>query len=169
MIGHSLGGHNSIFVALFDPRIKAVVSSCGFNSFRDYYDGKIAGWSHKGYMPRLREVYDLDLARVPFDFPELIGAAGTSGILHELSRTTPASRSGVVACIDAARPVYELWAWATGWSRSIPMPGMISRRNNETRVRLPRPPVRNPRGKAREEPSGLTTVEIPVGYQWLGG
>ncbi len=30
VIGHSLGGHNAMFVAAFDPRIKAVVSSCGW-------------------------------------------------------------------------------------------------------------------------------------------
>src|SRR5262249_3974487 len=28
-IGHSLGGHNSIFTAVFDERIQVVVSSCG--------------------------------------------------------------------------------------------------------------------------------------------
>src|SRR5262249_34342080 len=38
-IGHSLGGHNALFVAAFDPRIKAVVSSCGFNSFSKYFKG----------------------------------------------------------------------------------------------------------------------------------
>jgi dipeptidyl aminopeptidase/acylaminoacyl peptidase len=34
-IGHSLGGHNSVFTAVFDVRIKAVVSSCGLDSFTD--------------------------------------------------------------------------------------------------------------------------------------
>ncbi len=55
VIGHSLGGHNSIFTALFDRRLKAIVSSCGFNAFPYYYKGNIAGWSHRGYMPRLRD------------------------------------------------------------------------------------------------------------------
>jgi hypothetical protein len=32
-IGHSLGGHNAIFTAVFDPRLSVVVSSCGFDSF----------------------------------------------------------------------------------------------------------------------------------------
>ena len=87
-IGHSLGGHNAIFTALFDPRIKVVVSSCGFNAFPYYYKGNIAGWSHKGYMPRLKERYGLDLKRVPFDWPELIGALAprpffTSSPLHD--------------------------------------------------------------------------------------
>jgi pimeloyl-ACP methyl ester carboxylesterase len=32
-IGHSLGAHNAIFTAVFDLRIRAVVSSCGFTAF----------------------------------------------------------------------------------------------------------------------------------------
>ena len=43
-IGHSLGGHNTLFVAAFDPRIKAAVSNCGFTSFAKYYGGDLTGW-----------------------------------------------------------------------------------------------------------------------------
>src|SRR5436309_12659972 len=35
-IGHSLGGHNSVYTAVFDNRLKAVVSSCGLDSYLDY-------------------------------------------------------------------------------------------------------------------------------------
>ncbi len=35
VIGHSLGGHNAIFTATFDERLKAVVTSCGFTGFRN--------------------------------------------------------------------------------------------------------------------------------------
>jgi dienelactone hydrolase len=109
VIGHSLGGHNSLFVALFDPRIKGVVSSCGFNAFPFYYQGKIAGWSHQGYMPRLRAKYRLDLAQVPFDFPELIGAIGPRALfvnapVHDANFAI----EGVWSCLDAARPVFNL-------------------------------------------------------------
>jgi predicted dienelactone hydrolase len=45
VIGHSLGGHNALFLAAFDTRIKAVVSSCGFNSFFAYNGGDLTGWS----------------------------------------------------------------------------------------------------------------------------
>ena len=38
-IGHSLGGHNAIFTAVWDERIKVVVSSCGFDRFVDYKEG----------------------------------------------------------------------------------------------------------------------------------
>src|SRR6185369_5018671 len=64
-IGHSLGGHNAIYTAVFDQRIKVIVSSSGFDSFRDYMDGKIAGWTSDRYMPRLKN-YSLDA--IPFDF-----------------------------------------------------------------------------------------------------
>ena len=47
-IGHSLGGHNSVFTALFDQRIKGIVTSCGFDSFRDYYGGDPKNWEHGG-------------------------------------------------------------------------------------------------------------------------
>lgn len=73
-IGHSLGGHNSIFAAAFDDRIKVIVASCGFDSFLDYRPtaweiGK--GWAQDRYMPKI-----LDYARedIPFDFHELVGA-----------------------------------------------------------------------------------------------
>jgi pimeloyl-ACP methyl ester carboxylesterase len=113
VIGHSLGGHNSIFTALFDPRLKAVVSSCGFNGFPYYYKGNIAGWSHKGYMPRLREVYGLDLKKVPFDFPELIGALAPRGFFtNSPLRDENFAVEGVRVCINAAEPVYRLFGRA---------------------------------------------------------
>ena len=33
VIGHSLGGHNSMFVAAFDTRLEVIVSSCGWTQF----------------------------------------------------------------------------------------------------------------------------------------
>ena len=42
-----------MFTAAFDPRIKAIVSNCGFNTFPKYYGGNLKGWTHKGYMPRI--------------------------------------------------------------------------------------------------------------------
>jgi dienelactone hydrolase len=74
VIGHSLGGHNAMFLAAFDERVKVVVTSCGWTPFEDYYGGKIAGWTSDRYMPRLREVYKLDATKVPFDFYEVVAA-----------------------------------------------------------------------------------------------
>lgn len=78
-IGHSLGGHNSVFTAVLDERLKVVVSSCGLDSFLDYYDANPAvwkpekGWCQKRYMPRLVN-FSGRLNEIPFDFHELIGA-----------------------------------------------------------------------------------------------
>jgi pimeloyl-ACP methyl ester carboxylesterase len=62
VIGHSLGGHNSVYTALFEPRIAAVVSSCGLDSYRDYMDGNVAGWTQTRYLPKL----PLDIDKIPF-------------------------------------------------------------------------------------------------------
>ncbi|MGH9961260.1 MAG: alpha/beta hydrolase, partial [Pyrinomonadaceae bacterium] len=72
VIGHSLGGHNSLFLAAFDQRAKAVVTSCGFTSFKKYMKGDLSGWSHKGYMPRIADVYGKDPAKMPFDFSDIL-------------------------------------------------------------------------------------------------
>ena len=70
-VGHSLGGHNALFLAAFEPRVAAVVSSCGFTSFRRYMGGDLRGWSHAGYMPRIAREFGCDPARMPFDFHDV--------------------------------------------------------------------------------------------------
>jgi dienelactone hydrolase len=108
-IGHSLGGHNAIFVGLFDPRVRTVVSSCGFNAFPHYYGGNLAGWSHRGYMPRIAEVYGKDPKRMPFDFPELVAALAPRAFFANAPRHDANFEvEGVRVCLDAARPVYRL-------------------------------------------------------------
>jgi acetyl esterase/lipase len=109
VIGHSLGGHNSLFVAAFDSRIKCVVSNCGFCSFPTYKKGDLKGWSHDGYMPRLRTVYDLKPEKVPFDFPEVVAALAPRPFLASAPvRDDNFDAQGVKDCIRAAKPVYEL-------------------------------------------------------------
>src|SRR5204863_553369 len=108
-IGHSLGGHNTMFTAVFDPRIKALVSNCGFTSFPKYYGGNLKGWTSDRYMPRIAKVYELKPEKVPFDFPEVVAAFApraflASAPLHDDNFEV----SGVRDCIAAARPVYEL-------------------------------------------------------------
>lgn len=109
VIGHSLGGHNALFVAAFDERIKAIVSSCGWTPFHDYYGGKIAGWTSDRYMPRLRDVYGLDPDKVPFDFYEVVAALAPRPFLS----VSPVEDSnfdvrGVEKAIPRAREVYRL-------------------------------------------------------------
>ncbi|MBI1914818.1 MAG: alpha/beta fold hydrolase [Planctomycetes bacterium] len=108
-IGHSLGGHNTMFTAVFDQRIKALVSNCGFNSFPKYYKGNLKGWTSARYMPRIADRFDNKPEKVPFDFPEVLAAFApraflASSPLHDDNFEV----SGVKDCIAAARPVYEL-------------------------------------------------------------
>ena len=78
-IGHSLGGHNSVYTAVFDERIKAIVSSCGLDAYTDYYGGNEKrwfpeqGWCQLRYMPKLAE-YRGRLDEIPYDFHEMIAA-----------------------------------------------------------------------------------------------
>jgi dienelactone hydrolase len=85
VIGHSLGGHNAMFTGAFDKRLKVVVSSCGWTLFdydnlkeaNDYikkYGGRLGDWATDLYMPLLREKYNLDADKIPFDFDEVIAA-----------------------------------------------------------------------------------------------
>lgn len=109
VVGHSLGGHNSLFVAAFDPRIRCVVSSCGFCSFPRYYGGDLTGWSHKGYMPRIVDVYGKDPAKMPFDFTEIVAVLAPRPFLAVApTRDANFDVQGVRECMAAARPVYEL-------------------------------------------------------------
>lgn len=108
-IGHSLGGHNSLFVAAFEPRIKAAVTSCGFNAFPKYMGGNLTGWSHKGYMPRIASEYGKDPKRMPFDFTEILGAIAPRAVfINAPLRDANFEVSGVKDCVAAAAPVYEL-------------------------------------------------------------
>lgn len=109
-IGHSLGGHNAIFTAVFEPRIAAVVSSCGFTRFHRYYGGRLAGWTSPRYMPRIASVYGSDPDRVPFDFPELIAAlAPRPFFTNSPLRDDNFDVTGVRETMDAARHVYRVF------------------------------------------------------------
>ncbi len=107
-IGHSLGGHNTIFTAAFDNRIQVIVSNCGFTRFHKYYDGKLKGWTSKRYMPLIDSRCNNDPDRVTFDFPEIIASLAPRPFLA--SAPTGDSNfevSGVRDTIRIAKPVYE--------------------------------------------------------------
>ncbi|MFO0877054.1 MAG: alpha/beta fold hydrolase [Gemmataceae bacterium] len=110
VMGHSLGGHNAMFTAAFDTRLKAIVSNCGFTSFPKYYGGKLAGWTSARYMPRITTVYRSNPALMPFDFPEVIATFAPRAFLASSPlRDDNFEVSGVRDCIAAAKPVFELF------------------------------------------------------------
>ncbi|MDZ4684983.1 MAG: FG-GAP-like repeat-containing protein [Planctomycetaceae bacterium] len=109
VIGHSLGGHNAMFTAVFDLRLNAIVSSCGFTPFHDYYGGKVAGWTSDRYMPRIRDVYHNNADEIPFDFPEIVAALApraffSNSPLHDANF----DNDGVRRAFAEAKQVYDL-------------------------------------------------------------
>lgn len=81
--GLSLGGHNSMFVAAFDERIKVAVSASGWTQFEYYnigedavkrYGGRLGPWAQTRYMPLFKTKYNLDGDRIPFNFDDVISA-----------------------------------------------------------------------------------------------
>ena len=107
-IGHSLGGHNALFVAAFDQRIRAVVTSCGFNAFGHYYGGDLAGWSSDRYMPRIRDRYACDPDQMPFDFHEVVATIAPRPLfinapLHDSNFAV----AGVEEVVASAKEVYR--------------------------------------------------------------
>lgn len=117
VIGHSLGGHNAMFVGAFDARLKVVVASCGWTLF-DFYNvgaaakahgGRLGPWAQDRYMPLIRTKYNLAPERIPFDFDQVITAIAPRAFFSN----SPVGDSnfdvkGVEKGIASARKVYEL-------------------------------------------------------------
>jgi dienelactone hydrolase len=108
VIGHSLGGHNAVYTAVYDVRLKVIVSSCGLDSFLDYKGGNLSGWTQNRYMPRMAAFLGQP-ERVPFDFDELLALLAPrwvfiSAPLHDSNfRHTSVARLG-----QATRAVFDL-------------------------------------------------------------
>jgi hypothetical protein len=71
--------------------------------------GNLAGWSHKGYMPKIATEYGNDPRRVPFDFPEVLAAiAPRSVFINAPLHDSNFEISGVRDCLHGANQVYRL-------------------------------------------------------------
>lgn len=117
VIGHSLGGHNAMFVGAFDTRLKVIVSSCGWTLMDAYdvgeeaskqYGGRLGPWAQERYMPLLRDKYDLDPEKIPFDFDEVIAALApraffSNSPLHDSNFEVKGVRKGIAAAAEVYR------------------------------------------------------------------
>jgi len=117
-VGHSLGGHNSVYTAVFDDRIKAVVSSCGLDSYLDYMGGDEKfwsagqGWCQNRYMLKLAD-YRNRLEEIPFDFAEMIGALAPRHVfLVAPLKDSNFKFDSVDRLAAAARQVFKLYGVA---------------------------------------------------------
>jgi len=109
-VGVSLGGHNSLFVGVFDTRLKVMVSSSGFDSFSDYMGGNLSGWCQPRYMMRIQEVYGKDPKKMPFDFPEVLAALAPRYLyVHAPLDDSNFRVESAKRCVEAAAEVYRLF------------------------------------------------------------
>jgi len=114
LFGYSMGAAVGLHTAALDPRVKGVVSICGFTPMRtdtvDKGTGGIARFSHeRGLMPRLGFFVGQE-SRIPYDYNELLGAIAPRPVLvvqPQLDRdATPAD---VHNAVEQARKVYALY------------------------------------------------------------
>lgn len=108
VIGHSLGGHNSMFTAAFDERLKAIVSCCGFCSFHKYYGGNLKGWTSDRYMPRIAAEFGNDPKKMPFDFTDVVTSFAPRAFLAVAPvKDDNFAVQGVRDVMAAAEPAYR--------------------------------------------------------------
>lgn len=107
VIGHSLGGHNAIFTAVFEPRLKVIVSSCGFSTMTK---DDVPSWTGPRYMPRIASQFGNDAKKLPFDFPGLIASLAPRSVMVSAAvRDSDFDVTGVKDAIRLAEPVFELY------------------------------------------------------------
>lgn len=72
VLGHSLGGHGSIFLAAYDDRIKASACNCGASFFR--HNAKVISWSRDRWYIYFKPIREglLKGEMPPIDFHEII-------------------------------------------------------------------------------------------------
>lgn len=117
VVGLSLGGHNSMFVAAFDSRIKVAVSASGWTQFEYYnigdeaiklYGGRLGPWAQTRYMPLWTTKFGLDGKNLPFNFDEVISAIAPRSFfsvspLNDRNFDVKGVREGIAK----ARPTYR--------------------------------------------------------------
>lgn len=72
VLGHSLGGHGSIFLAAYDQRIKAAACNCGASFFR--HNPSVLSWSRDRWYVYFKPIREglLKQEMPPIDFHEII-------------------------------------------------------------------------------------------------
>ena len=112
VIGHSLGGHNSLFLAAYDERVRCVVSCCGYGTNEEYVKKhKFTGGEGVRYYPRIKELTDGDVQRMPFDLVEIAATLAPRPFLTVAPlRDSNFPVKGLTDAQHALTPLYKLLA-----------------------------------------------------------
>lgn len=144
-IGHSFGGYNTYFLAGMDPRIKAVVSSCGFSPFAR--DDRPTHWGRRDrytHMPRVTD--DLGRGVVPFDFNEIAALAAPVPFMN-FSGQSDTIFPHWVSIGESMKDLYNLYKWLGVGDRFISILG----------------------AKEHDFPPEIRKMAYEFFDQWLGG
>lgn len=109
-LGHSLGGHGTIFLAAYDERVKAGASNCAAPSFR--HNPAVLNWSRDRwyvYFKHLR-LGLLNNELPPIDFHHMVALAAPRAMLQidGLNDGNPATQRQRVLMMLATADLYEI-------------------------------------------------------------
>lgn len=121
-IGHSHGSYGSILPAIFEPRISAVVASCGFNALRK--DTNPDRWSHlTPLLPRLG-FYMQNVNEIPFDWQEVVACLAPRSYFNwaTLDDKIFPNTQNLRGVFNELRDVYSLYGAQDNFSANL-VPG----------------------------------------------
>lgn len=110
VLGHSLGGHGSIFLSAYDERIKAAASNCAAPSFR--HNPKVISWSRDHWYTYFKHIRP-GLERLelpPIDFHHMVALTAPRPMLQIIGLNDGVlgtQRQRVLMCLATA-DLYEL-------------------------------------------------------------
>lgn len=114
LFGYSIGGTVALYAAALDPRVKGVVSICGFTPMRtdtlDRGTGGVARYSsERGMIPRLGFFVGHE-SQIPYDFDDLLGMiAPRPTLVVQPLLDRDATPADVTKAVDEAKKVYALY------------------------------------------------------------
>lgn len=109
-LGHSLGGHGTIFLAAYDERIKAAACNCGASFFR--HNPRVEAWARDHWYVYFKHIRPglLEHKLPPIDFHEIIALIAPRAFLDlsGLNDGIPGTQRQRVLMLMRIMDVYEL-------------------------------------------------------------
>jgi len=109
-LGHSLGGHGTIFLAAYDERIKAAACNCGASFFR--HNPRVQAWARDHWYIYIKHIRQglLEHKLPPIDFHEIISLIAPRAFLDlsGLNDGIPGTQRQRIPMLMRIMDVYEL-------------------------------------------------------------
>lgn len=109
-LGHSLGGHGTIFLAAYDERVKAAACNCGASFFR--HNPRVEGWARDHWYVYFKHIRPglLEGNLPPIDFHEIMALVTPRAFLDlsGLNDGNPLTQRQRILMLMKVMDVYEL-------------------------------------------------------------